>query len=56
MNGNAIPNVYSFTKKIFKTNNHIKSKFFNGNISFFNACKVKLLFEVRQLKHKKNET
>ena len=25
-------------------------------MSFFNACKVKLLFEVRQLKHKKNET
>ena len=25
-------------------------------MSFFNACKVKLLFEVRQLKHKKNKT
>ena len=25
-------------------------------MSFFNACKVKLLFDVRQLKHKKNET
>lgn len=51
MNGNAIPNVYSFTyKKYSRHIINIQSKFSNENISFFNACKVKLLFEVRQLK------
>ena len=52
MNGNAIPNVYTFYyNNSLNTSLHVQNYLFKEEYAFLNVCKVKLLFEVIQLKH-----
>ena len=55
MNGNAIPNVYTFIYLSYlRHKSHIHNKSLTENMPFFIVRKVKLLFGVTQLNKKKN--